>query len=378
MKTVLLRLLYHLFRLARPRTQNPPRTILILQYQMPLGCCVHGTPLYAALKNSQPQPLIIVATRGLGHATLRHDPNIDHLIETHDPLPSLRAKFRVARQLRSQLRTLGLHPDLVLTDASSKAGSFALLAALLRLAPARGFGNAPALYDHHLAYDWTRSLIANNLRLAGNASVTEPAVYFTAQDLAAAHTLLLEAAPDGRPVTAFVVQGSGAQQTAWHDDRFAAVIRHAESLGQRTLFLGTAADAPAIDRIRSLAASTGISLAGRTTVPQLAALLTLCDLLVTVDTGTLHVGCAAGLPLVVLAPSWQPMVEWLPLGVAHARILRGPDHLIEYGHVPPNYRLDEIHPPEVNQAITSLLATYPPSPQARESRAQRLLSTTRP
>ena len=49
MKTVLLRLLYHLLRLTRPRTHTPPRTILILQYQMPLGCCVHGTPIYAAI-----------------------------------------------------------------------------------------------------------------------------------------------------------------------------------------------------------------------------------------------------------------------------------------------------------------------------------------
>jgi len=91
----------------------------------------------------------------------------------------------------------------------------------------------------------------------------------------------------------------------------------------------------------------------------------------------MHVGRAAGLPMAVLAPTWQPMIEWLPLNLPNVRILRGPDHFIEYGHVPPNYRLDEIHPPEVNQAITDLLTTYPPSPEARKSRTQRLLSTTR-
>jgi ADP-heptose:LPS heptosyltransferase len=379
MKSTLLRLLYHLVRLSRPRRHHDPHTILVLQYQMPLGCCVHGTPLYAAIKQAHPNITLVVATRGLGLATLQHDPNIDHLIETQDPMASRASTGQVARQLRRELRRRNLVPDLILHDAANRAGTYALFALLLRLAPTAGFADAPPLYDTHIPYDPNLSLLDNNLRLPyADPTHREPAVYFTPADLAAARALLAEANPNARPITAFVLQGSGAQQTAWHDDRFAAVIAHGESLGHQLIFLGTASDAPTIDRIRSLANSTGTSLAGRTTIPQLAALLTLCDLLVSVDTGTMHVGRAAGLPMAVLAPTWQPMIEWLPLNLPHVRILRGPDRFIEYGHVPPNYRLDEIHPPEVNQAITDLLATYPPSPQARETRAQRLLSTTRP
>ena len=378
MRNTVLRLLYHVFRLTRPRTQSPARTILILQYQMPLGCCVHGTPIYAAIKQAHPGITLIVATRGLGLATLQHDPHIDHLIETADPMASRAAAWRVAQQLRGELRARHLKPDLILQDAANRAGTYALFALFLRLAPTAGFADAPALYDTHLPYNAALSLLDNNLRLPyADPNHREPAVYFTSNDLTAARLLLAEANPSNKPITAFVLQGSGAQQTAWHNDRFAAVIAHADSLGHQTIFLGTTPDAPTIARIRALANSSGASLAGRTTIPQLAAILTLCDLLVSVDTGTMHVGRAAGLPMAVLAPTWQATIEWLPLNLPHVRILRGPDHFIEYGHVPPNYRLDEIHPPEVNQAITDLLTTYPPSPEAREQRAQRLLSTTR-
>lgn len=374
MKTAFLRLLYHLLRLTRPRATAGAPCILFLQYQMPLGCCVHGTPLSIALKAAHPSATILVATRGMGAAVLQHDPNVDHLILTEDPNPSLSARWRVAQQIRSELRARDLRPTLILQDASSKAGSFALFAALLRLAPTAGFANAAPLYDRHYAYDWTRSLIDNNLRLAGDSAHIEPAIYFTADELSAARALLADANPASRPLTAIVLQGSGGQRTDWHDERFAAVIRHAESLGHQVLFLGTAADAAIIDRIRALAGSSGVSLAGRTSIPQLAAVLCLCDLLVTLDTGTLHIGRATGLPSIVLGPCWQNPLEWLPLGLPNVRILRGPDQPT----IPPNYRLDEITITAVTAAIDQLSQLYPASPSDRERRANRLLSTTRP
>jgi ADP-heptose:LPS heptosyltransferase len=212
-------------------------------------------------------------------------------------------------------------------------------------------------------------LIDNNLRLADNAPHSEPAVYFTQRDLDHARSLLA----DNASTVAFVLQGSGGQNTFWHDDRFAEVIRHVERLGHNTIFLGTAADAANIDRIRALASSQGRSLAGQTTIPELAAVLAVTDLLVTLDTGTMHVGRAVDVPMVVLGPSWQKPLEWLPLGKPNAHILRGPDRT----DVPANYRLDEISTASVIAAVNDLLAQYPASASARESRASQRLSTTR-
>jgi ADP-heptose:LPS heptosyltransferase len=376
MRNALLRLVFHLLRFLRPRNNAVSKTFLVLQYRFPLGCCVHGTPVYAALKTAHPDATIVVATRGLGFAVLQHDPHIDHLIETPEIGSSLRGLFSSAQELRATLRARGLHPSQILQDASNRRGTLALFALLLRLAPVRGFAEIPQLYDEHLVYDSDRSLIDNNLRLVGpDTPHVEPAVYFTARDLVAACSLRQQANAKGHPLTAFVVQGSGAQPNNWHDDRFAEVIRHVESLGHRTVFLGTDAEAGTIDRIRALAESSGRSLAGSTSVAELAALLCLCDLLITLDTGAMHVGRAAGLPMIVLGPSWQKPVEWLPLALPNVRVLRGPDSA--RGEVTPDYRLDEITVESVIAAFTQLDSHFPPSVSAHDQRVARLLSETR-
>ncbi|MCP4713532.1 MAG: glycosyltransferase family 9 protein, partial [Deltaproteobacteria bacterium] len=56
-----------------------------------------------------------------------------------------------------------------------------------------------------------------------------------------------------------------------------------------------------------------LDLTGRTTVMQLAAVLACCDLLVTNDTGPMHVAYAVGLPLVALFGSTDPKAT-APLG----------------------------------------------------------------
>jgi ADP-heptose:LPS heptosyltransferase len=368
-----------LLRALRPRQQrHQAQTILLLQQQIPLGCCVHCTPLFSAIKQARPGCTLVVAARGLASATFQHDPHIDHLIETSDPAASRMAILQSASALRRELKQRNLQPDLILQDSSNRAGTYALFAALLRLAPTAGFANAPELYDTHLDYDTQRSLIANNLRLVellgAPPKPIEPAVYFTGDELTAAEAMLREANPEGRRVAAFVMQGSGGQRTSWHDDRFAQVLRNIEDRGYASVFLGTTSDADVINRIAHRASSRGLSLAGRTTIPQLSALLTQCDLLVSVDTGTMHVGRAAGLPMVVLGPSWQRPVEWLPIGLPNVRILRGADR----DGVPPGYQLDEIEVPAVLAAVDDLIARYPASAADRAGRATRLLSGTRP
>ena len=95
------------------------------------------------------------------------------------------------------------------------------------------------------------------------------------------------------------------------------------------------------------------------------------DAMVTLDTGTMHVGRAVKTPMVVLGPSWQRPIEWLPLEVANVRILRGVDR----DTVPENYRLDEISAESVIAALDDLLRAYPASVGARADRAEQSLSS---
>jgi ADP-heptose:LPS heptosyltransferase len=352
--------------------------VLLLEYQLPLGCIVHLTPLYEALKLGRPGIAITVATRGLGLQVLRHSRHIDHLIETPDPLADL---TNAAKSLRKDLRSRNIQPDCVLTGASDQRTRIALLGLLASSGWRGGFTINPALYQRPLVNDKNLSLIANNLKLAqllqAAPQPVEPHLFFSKADSEKVETLLQQANPSQRPLVVMVTQNSGGQKTGWHTERFAEVIRHAaKNLGCAIVYAGTAADTAAIETIRNAAAGVdaadiGTSLAGKTSVTELAALLAAADAIVSLDTGTMHVGRAVKTPMVVLGPSWQRPIEWLPLGIANIRILRGPD----CDTIPENYQLDEITAQSVIDALEYLLHTYPPSPQARLSRAQHSLST---
>jgi ADP-heptose:LPS heptosyltransferase len=360
-------------RLLRPVPASPPSSILILEYMLPLGCCVHLTPVYEAIKRANPSTILTVATRGLGLRLLRHEPFLDHLIETPDPLTSLRS---AARALRAELALRSIRPSLILTGASDQRSRIAALALLAGPAIRGGYTIHPGFYHRPLVYDRQLSLIDNNLQLATLAEAAtphlEPRVYFSPADLAAAKSLVRIVNPDGRPLVLFVTQNSGGQLTGWHTSRFVQVIRHAhEVLGCAVAYLGTDADRGPIEEIRQAVGGIGASLAGRTSVNELAALLAISDAAVSLDTGTTHVGRAVGLPMVVIAPSWQRAIEWLPLGLPRMRILRGPDR----DNIPPNYQIDEVQAKDAIAALEELLAFYPPSAASRDERAAASTST---
>jgi len=360
-------------RLLRGSGINPnPKSVLILEYLLPLGCCVHLTPLYEAIKCARPGVTLTVATRGLGAALLRHHRYIDHLIETPDPFTGT---FGAAKALRVELSKRGIRPDCTLTGASDQRTRIALLALLAGGGWRGGYTLAPQLYHQALSYQAELSLIDNNLRAAslagGFRGHLEPSIFFSPADITAMTTLANQANPEGKPLIVMVTQNSGGQRTGWHEGRFAQVIRHAhDTLGCAIVYVGTAADTAAVEQLCREAGGIGTSLTGKTSVTELAALLAMSDAAVSLDTGTMHIGRAVGVPMIVIGPSWQKPIEWLPLGLPQVRILRGDDR----PDVPENYNLDEVEAPAVIEALDDLLQAYPPSAVSRSERLRASVS----
>ena len=365
---------------ARPQAPNlrEVRDFLFLQYMMPLGYCVHDTPIYEALRTCMPDARITVATRGLGFETLRHNPFINHLIRTADPLVATRA---AAGELKRGLRACHANPAVGITNSSNQRTRITLLNLLAGRHLRLGHTLAPGLYHLPQTYDWSHSLIRNNLHLVENFGCPqrhfEPRVFFTEANVSTARTLLRESGcAEGRPTVVFVTQTSGGQRTGWQAEKFAKVIRYVtETRAFHALFVGTKTDAAAVDSLRYQAGEgsrlAGVSLAGRTSIPELSALLALSDFVLSLDTGTMHVARAAGVPMVVLGPSWQKPREWLPLEQPQVRILRGED--IE--RAPEGYQLDEIEAEAVIAALDELAALYPASERDRAARVERNLSS---
>lgn len=103
----------------------------------------------------------------------------------------------------------------------------------------------------------------------------------------------------------------------WLPDRFAAVARRLlERWPLRILLLGGLGDGAVIEQVGGQLGAAAVNFAGLTTVGQLAAALQRCALLVTNDSGTMHLAAAVGAPVVAIFGSTDP--EWTgPLGDGH-------------------------------------------------------------
>jgi len=118
--------------------------------------------------------------------------------------------------------------------------------------------------------------------------------------------------------------GGGAYSLArrWPPEAFAAVGRAlAERTGARLAILGSDVDREPSDELARLLHGQAINLVGRTTVKETAAALRRCELLVSNDSGVVHLAAAVGTPVVaVFGPSND--LAWGPYPPAEHRVVR--------------------------------------------------------
>jgi ADP-heptose:LPS heptosyltransferase len=118
----------------------------------------------------------------------------------------------------------------------------------------------------------------------------------------------------GHPLAGATVVHPGAASAArrWPPERFAAVARAEAAAGRRVVVTGGAAEAEAARRVADGAGlSAGATLAGRTSVAELAALVAAAGRVVCGDTGVAHLATAFGTPSVVLFGPTPPST-WGP------------------------------------------------------------------
>jgi ADP-heptose:LPS heptosyltransferase len=191
------------------------------------------------------------------------------------------------------------------------------LALLLRLA---GVGRVSAISE-----DYPGSLL--DVRHRGDDDLAEPE---RATSLAAAAGFPLPAGDDGRLAVrrplpdvgalvgagpyVVVHPGASVPARAWPADRCAEAVQALADDGRRVLVTGSPAEA---ELTRSVAAGVAVDLGGRTSLPQLAAVLAGADAVVVANTGPAHLAAAVGAPVVSLFAPTVPAARWAPYGVRH-------------------------------------------------------------
>jgi ADP-heptose:LPS heptosyltransferase len=339
------------------------KNFLLLEHATALGTVVHATPLIPALRDAVPDCKIAVAASGFAVEVFRNNPGVDWLIETPSPLRDWRAAGRV---LRGSI-PFRKGEFVIVTPVGNDRTKIAVQTLFAGAGARVGFTQVPALYRAAFEFDFGKSQIENNLgivsALGHSVRHFEPQMFFATEDADwARQTLTASGVAPGQAVAVFVTQTSVTQRKSWRKERFQAAAEFLiDRYGAHIVFVGTASEAAAIDDLRRGISQATTSVAGKTSLSQMAALLSLCDVGLTLDTGTLHVGRTVGLPMVIIAPAWSPPLEWLPLNNPRYRILKNAEMKV----CPPDYIIDEVSIDEVTASLQGLLAEFPAGQRRR-------------
>ena len=108
----------------------------------------------------------------------------------------------------------------------------------------------------------------------------------------------------------------------WYNDRFAAVADELAAKGMFVVFTGGSADTNVIEEIQNGMAAASLDLTGKSSLKELAALYQMADVVISTDTGPMHIAAAVGTPVVAL---FGPTAPWRtgPYGESHT-VLRNP------------------------------------------------------
>ncbi|KAF0220696.1 MAG: glycosyl transferase family [Geobacteraceae bacterium] len=272
-----------------------------------IGDLLHITPVIREVKRSCPESRItlIVGSR----ATAALFDNHPHVYETivfdkrgeHRSLPALAKLWRRLRSARY---------DLVLNFQRSNLKAWLLVSAAF---PSRVliYHKTRKRMVHAVINHWETiaplGIRPTDMHLDFYPS---PAAIAFADEYFTRHGL------DGKVVVA-INPGASNRIKCWSPRRFAELgDRVTEELGAAVMIVGGKEERDLADAIRAGMRVPPLDLLGKTTLPQLGAILRRCNVVVSGDTGPMHMATAVGTPVVALFGAIDPRRTG-PVGNGH-------------------------------------------------------------
>jgi len=157
------------------------------------------------------------------------------------------------------------------------------------------------------------------------ADSRNPQLWLTPEDANSADRLLDQLGLQRSQSIVMLQPGARYWFKAWPPERFAELAdRLTFQYGCQVLIGGSHQEGDLAQQIQQMAKSRPISMAGRTTMKQFAAIAKKSALFVGNDSGAMHIASAVGTPVVALFGPSSP-VEWGPRGGATEVIYKGLD-----------------------------------------------------
>jgi heptosyltransferase-2 len=337
----LLRLLFGTRSLSLPLACGPDRVLVIRQHNQ-LGDMLCAVPLLRALRQAYPAGSISLLTSPVNHAIMLHSRFLDDVIE-YDKRRFLGrgyirplAALRFLRHLRSRRFDLVIVPSTVSTSVTSD------ILARITGAPFRiGAGSinrkvnpSSFLYNVRLDVDWPDDRQCHqterNLQYAAPLGIKSNQLHseivLTLQEINDANTFNINKLNLTVP-TIMYHPGAGKTPNRWPAERFAEVARelHRKTGYSILIICGPMDDGP----VAKMAGLLGLrhSVLREQPIRMVAAILSRARLLISNDTGIMHVGAAVGAPVLSLFGPTFPE-QWAPKGPRN-RYIKSEDGKIE-------------------------------------------------
>ncbi|HEY3332708.1 MAG TPA: glycosyltransferase family 9 protein [Capsulimonadaceae bacterium] len=320
-----------------------------------LGDALMTTPVHAALRQRFPDATIdAIAGSQQGYGAfdiLAHNPHINNLIERKQGDFWTRSWQLLMVLIRGRYDGVVILPPI----ASYKIAAMLALTRT-RLSVAR---QSSTMHMSDVMLDAIKRVVPVD------QSCMELVLDVPAEDRESVRRLLDTLHGDGAIVG--VNLGASRPQKRWPSQSFARLIEKQVALGRRIVLLGGKNPddvATAQSVVNELHGAPILDLVAKTTVMELAAVVDACDVLVTADTGAMHIASAVRTPMVAIFGSTDPIVSG-PYGSTPATVLYKRLSCSPCGNHPTCNGaftcMSDVTPIEVGAAVDALIAVAPAS-----------------
>lgn len=288
----------------------PPKRILLVKPSS-LGDVIHALPVLSAIRRSWPQAEVDwVIARGL-EQIISDTAGINRLVVMdkdkwkHDGLRALPSILRFREEIRRGGYDLAIDLQGLFRSA---------LVAYWSAAPVRiGFKDAregaPFFYNRKVDYGDAVHAVDRNLKIAEALGLeTSPVEFNLGVNVEAAErvkALLSECGINGD----YIVVNPGArwESKLWPAERFGIVAGQiSANTGLPVVVTGAASEAGIAETVCNASGNMAVSLAGKTGLKELAAVLAGARTVITNDSGPMHIAAAAGTQVVAVFGSTDP------------------------------------------------------------------------
>ncbi|NJD55330.1 MAG: lipopolysaccharide heptosyltransferase II [Nitrospirae bacterium] len=276
-----------------------------------IGDAVMTIPALRSIKRSAPGSTVSLLVKPWVAPLFEKDPAVDEIILYTDEFKGVSGKLKLARKLKAR--------GFCLAMLFQNAFEAALLAVLAGIPQRMGYkrDGRGLLLTHPVDFDaHTRNLhhidyYLNLTKRAGFDAIPGiPWIFLGIEERLKARDML---ASLKRPVVAINPGATYGSSKRWHPRHFAEVAAGVmRELGGSVVLLGGPKETGITDEILSSAdpalitSESLLNLSGRTSLRALIAVISECDVLLTNDSGPMHIGYAVGTPVVAIFGSTSP------------------------------------------------------------------------